>query len=81
MLFSYSVSSLTKSAAGPGTVSIGNEMRGIFMSEANQLKIAAVSDIHYTKTSKGALQELFTEASKTADVLVICGDFTDFGLP
>jgi Icc-related predicted phosphoesterase len=51
------------------------------MSEADRLRIAAVSDIHYTKTSKGALQELFTQASNTADVLVVCGDFTDFGLP
>ena len=51
------------------------------MSEANPLRIAAVSDIHYTKSSKGTLQELFVEASKTADVLVVCGDFTDFGLP
>jgi Icc-related predicted phosphoesterase len=51
------------------------------MSEARPVKIAAVSDIHYTKTSKGALQDLFVEASNTADVLVICGDFTDYGLP
>jgi Icc-related predicted phosphoesterase len=51
------------------------------MSEARPVKIAAVSDIHYTKTSKGALQDLFVEASNSADVLVICGDFTDYGLP
>src|SRR5215469_1094277 len=54
---------------------------GKAMNEANPLRIAAVVDIHYTKSSKGALQDLFAEASKTADVLVVCGDFTDFGLP
>ena len=32
------------------------------MSETNPLRIAAVSDIHYTKSSKGALQDLFVEA-------------------
>jgi len=47
----------------------------------SQVRIAAVSDIHYTKTSKGALQDLFVEASSSADVLLICGDFTDYGLP
>ncbi|MBV8278804.1 MAG: metallophosphoesterase [Verrucomicrobia bacterium] len=51
------------------------------MSQVKPLRIAAVSDIHYTKTSKGALQELFVEASGSADVLLICGDFTDYGLP
>lgn len=51
------------------------------MSQAKSLRIAAVSDIHYTKTSKGALQDLFVEASSSADVLLICGDFTDYGLP
>jgi Icc-related predicted phosphoesterase len=44
------------------------------------LRIAAVSDIHYTRTSQGALQSLFAEATERADVLVLPGDLTDFGL-
>ena len=44
------------------------------------LRIAATADLHYTKTSKGNLQRLFTEASKAADVLLLCGDLTDYGL-
>ena len=51
------------------------------MSENNPIRIAAVGDIHYTKNCKGRLKELFTEASLKADILVICGDFTDYGLP
>jgi Icc-related predicted phosphoesterase len=51
------------------------------MSENRPIRIAAVSDIHYTKNCKGRLKELFTEASQKADILVICGDFTDYGLP
>jgi Icc-related predicted phosphoesterase len=51
------------------------------MSGKNPIRIAAIADIHYTKNCKGRLQKLFTEASKNADILVICGDFTDYGLP
>lgn len=45
------------------------------------VRIAAVGDIHCTKTSQGALEPLFSEASEQADVLLLCGDLTDYGLP
>ncbi len=45
------------------------------------LRIAATSDIHYTRNSRGQCRELFLAASQAADVLVICGDLTDYGLP
>ena len=45
------------------------------------VRIAAVSDIHYTKNSPGAMQPLFAEITESADVLVIAGDLTDYGLP
>ncbi len=51
------------------------------MSGNKRIRIAAVGDIHYTKNCKGRLKELFTEASQKADILAICGDFTDYGLP
>jgi Icc-related predicted phosphoesterase len=38
-------------------------------------------DIHYTKTSKGKLHDLFVDASSSADVLLLAGDLTDYGLP
>ena len=44
------------------------------------VRIAAVSDIHYTKTSQGSLQPLFAEITEHADILVLAGDLTDFGL-
>ncbi|HEY7878215.1 MAG TPA: metallophosphoesterase [Gemmatimonadaceae bacterium] len=44
------------------------------------VRLAAVSDIHYAKDSQGALQPLFTQVSESADVLILCGDLTDFGL-
>lgn len=45
------------------------------------VRVAAVGDLHCTKTSQGALQPLFAAASTSADVLVLCGDLTDYGLP
>jgi Icc-related predicted phosphoesterase len=48
---------------------------------ADVLRVAAVGDIHVTKTSQGALRSLFKEAGELADVLVLCGDLTDYGLP
>ena len=45
------------------------------------VRIAAISDVHVSKTSQGALQPFFSEIAERADVLVICGDLTDYGLP
>ena len=45
------------------------------------IRVAAVGDLHCTKTSQGALQPLFAAASASADVLLLCGDLTDYGLP
>lgn len=52
------------------------------MGNANKVvRIAAVGDIHCSKTSQGALEPLFSQASEQADVLLLCGDLTDYGLP
>src|SRR5687768_5524307 len=46
------------------------------------VRIAAIGDLHYSQTAPaGALQPLFAQITETADVLVICGDLTDYGLP
>jgi Icc-related predicted phosphoesterase len=44
------------------------------------IRIAAISDIHYGKTSAGSMTPIFREISDVADVLLICGDLTDYGL-
>jgi len=44
------------------------------------VRLAAVGDIHCTKHSQGALQPLFAAVAEQADVLVLCGDLTDYGL-
>lgn len=44
------------------------------------VRLAAVSDLHYGKTSAGALQSLFSQVAESADILLLCGDLTDYGL-
>lgn len=52
------------------------------MVNANKtVRIAAVGDIHCGKTSQGTLEPIFSQASEQADVLLLCGDLTDYGLP
>jgi Icc-related predicted phosphoesterase len=45
------------------------------------LRIAAMGDLHVSKNAQGVFQPLFTQISQAADVLLLCGDFTDYGLP
>jgi Icc-related predicted phosphoesterase len=45
------------------------------------VRLAAVSDIHCSRTSQGALQPLFAQITERADALLLCGDLTDYGLP
>jgi Predicted phosphoesterases, related to the Icc protein len=45
------------------------------------LRVAAVGDLHYTRHSRGKAENLFTAMSAAADVAVLCGDLTDYGLP
>jgi Icc-related predicted phosphoesterase len=47
----------------------------------DKIRVAAVGDLHCTKESGGQLRELFRQAAESADVLVLCGDLTDYGLP
>ncbi|HEX9502241.1 MAG TPA: metallophosphoesterase [Thermoanaerobaculia bacterium] len=49
------------------------------MAEKEKLRIAAVADIHVKKTSQGAMAEIFAKITQSADVLLLCGDLTDYG--
>ncbi|MES2180116.1 MAG: metallophosphoesterase [Gemmatimonadota bacterium] len=51
------------------------------MASSDIVRVAAVSDVHYGKTSQGTLQSLFAQISENADIFVLPGDLTDYGLP
>ena len=46
------------------------------------VRIAAIGDLHYSRTSAaGSLHRMFAQLNDSADVLVVCGDVTDYGHP
>src|SRR5262249_33622980 len=47
----------------------------------NVVRIGAVGDVHCTRAMQGKLQPLLARAAQAADVLLLCGDLTDYGLP
>ena len=44
-----------------------------------KLRVAAIGDLHVMEDSVTPYRELFAEISSAADVLVLCGDLTNFG--
>jgi Icc-related predicted phosphoesterase len=45
------------------------------------VRVAALGDLHFGKSSQGTFQPLFAQVGEQADILLLCGDFTDYGLP
>src|SRR5260221_6817091 len=45
------------------------------------IRLAAMADPHFTRASQGTLQPLLASMNDHADVLLVCGDLTDHGLP
>ena len=43
------------------------------------MKIAAIGDLHVTEDSNAPYRRLFAEMSDEADVILLCGDLTNFG--
>ena len=48
--------------------------------DRRRMRVAAVGDLHVTKDSSGLLRPLFAQLAGRADVLLLCGDLTDYGL-
>jgi Icc-related predicted phosphoesterase len=67
-----------------GTLAIAGDRASLAapMSPGSRVvRLAAVGDLHCSRSTHGALQPLFARAAADADVLVLCGDLTDAGLP
>jgi Icc-related predicted phosphoesterase len=45
------------------------------------IRLAAVGDLHCPRTSPEELHRLFVSIAERADILLLCGDLTDFGKP
>jgi len=43
------------------------------------VRLAAFGDMHITRQSSGALQPILSPLNEQADVLLLCGDLTDYG--
>jgi Icc-related predicted phosphoesterase len=48
-------------------------------SDNGKLRVAAIGDLHVQENDSAPYREMFTEISQQADVLVLCGDLTNFG--
>jgi Icc-related predicted phosphoesterase len=46
---------------------------------ASTVRFAAVGDLHVKKDAAGSLRAFFAQAGEEADVLLLCGDLTDYG--
>jgi Icc-related predicted phosphoesterase len=57
--------------------------RNISMKDDNskKVKIAALGDIHVGRSGWGPYTDLFAKISEKADILLLCGDLTNRGLP
>lgn len=47
----------------------------------NFVRIAAVADLHRDRADAISFRDVFSAAEQSADILVVCGDLTDYGLP
>jgi Icc-related predicted phosphoesterase len=50
-----------------------------YKGEAKSMRLAAISDLHYNRESRGKLEDLFRAMSDAADIVLLCGDLTDYG--
>ncbi|HJQ84264.1 MAG TPA: metallophosphoesterase [Candidatus Binatia bacterium] len=47
----------------------------------DSVRVAAMGDLHCKKSAAGELRPIFEAVNRAADVLLLCGDLTDYGLP
>jgi len=45
------------------------------------MRIAALADLHCNNASHEFMRPLFEQIAQSADVLLLCGDLIDYGLP
>jgi Icc-related predicted phosphoesterase len=73
--------SSTPPPAGGNSNGDGKNLGGDTKSDRQLVRVAAAGDLHVRETSRDALRPLLARITEAADVLVLCGDLTDHGLP
>lgn len=53
--------------------------RSAMNGQPRTVRVAAIGDIHCSKTSRGRVEPIFARMAEAADVLCLCGDLTDYG--
>lgn len=61
-----------------GNQTVG-DIAGASGAKRPRMRVAAVGDLHVTKDSNGVFKPLFQSLEGKADVLLLCGDLTDYG--
>ena len=56
-------------------------MEAMTVKESTSVRVAAIGDLHCPRTSPEDLRQLFHDLGNEADVLLLCGDLTDYGKP
>lgn len=51
------------------------------MNRPDVKRIAALADLHCPRTGEDVLKPLFTHVASESDVILLCGDLTDYGKP
>jgi Icc-related predicted phosphoesterase len=51
------------------------------MNQKNKVRIAAVGDLHGHEASAGLHRDFFQNVGKNADILLLCGDLSNHGVP
>jgi Icc-related predicted phosphoesterase len=68
-------------AIGDGTCKENAVDKMTMEARKSEVRLAAIADIHFTRTSQGTLQPLLAQIAPAADILLIAGDLTSYGLP
>jgi Icc-related predicted phosphoesterase len=57
------------------------EAETLMSRRAGTVRIAALADLHFGRVAEPLLRQTLTQASRDGEVMLLCGDLTDHGLP
>ncbi len=79
-VFSLEGTGLAFSGDGEREIAFQLTDKEFILASRQTIRLAAVGDLHCNTESAGTLRPLFLQAAEAADILLLCGDLTDYGL-